>query len=93
MIGHALGVEARVQALLFNKLLRPNATGMEERPVQLLAGLGVHAMRNHRERRERSQHALRRRDRQVLRFRACNKTGREEAVEFVARTDEKRTQR
>jgi hypothetical protein len=92
MIGHALGVEPRVDAPLFNKLLRPNSAGMEEGPMQLLTRLGVDAMRDHRERRERSQSAVRRCARQALRVRACDQAGLDEAMEFVARPDEKRTQ-
>ena len=92
MIGHPLGVEPWVDAPLFNNLLRPNSAGVEEGPMHLLTGLGVDAMRNHRERRERSQSAVRRRARQALRFRACDKAGLDEAMEFVARTNKKRAQ-
>ena len=92
MIGHALGVEPWVDAPLFNELLRPNSAGMEEGPVQLLTRLGVDAMRNHRERRDRSHSAVRRRTRQALRLRTRDKAGLEQAMEFVARTDAKRTQ-
>ena len=63
MIGDALGVEARVRAPLFDEPLRPNSAGMEEGPVQLPTRLGVDAMRDHRERRERSESAVRRRGR------------------------------
>ena len=92
MIGHALGVEPRVDAPLFNDPLRLNSAGMEEGPMQLLTRLGVDAMRDHGERRERSQSAVRRRAREAVRLGARDQAGLDEAMEFVARTDEKRTQ-
>lgn len=49
-------------------------------------------MSNHRERRQRPQGAVRRRARQALRLRACDEAGLDEAMEFVTRPDEKRTQ-
>ena len=68
MIGDPLRVEPGINALFFNELLRPNSASMEERPMQLLTRLRVDAMRDHCERRERSQSAVRRRGRQMYRL-------------------------